>query len=93
MGKFRIEIKPEAQKDLEKHFKSGDKASIKKIERILVELSENPFEGIGQPEPLKHELSGYWSRRINQKDRIIYRVDEEIVTVIILSALGHYGKK
>jgi toxin YoeB len=59
MGKFRIEIKPEAQKDLEKHFKSGDKASIKKIERILVELSENPFEGIGQPEPLKHELSGY----------------------------------
>ncbi len=71
MGKFRIEIKPEAQKDLEKHFKSGDKASIKKIERILVELSENPFEGIGQPEPLKHELSGYWSRRINQKDRIV----------------------
>lgn len=93
MGKFRIEIKPEAQKDLEKHFKSGDKAGIKKIERILVELSENPFEGIGQPEPLKHELSGYWSRKINQKDRIIYRVDEEIVTVIILSAMGHYGKK
>lgn len=58
-----------------------------------MELSENPFEGIGQPEPLKHELSGYWSRRINQKDRIIYRVDEEIVTVIILSAMGHYGKK
>jgi len=50
MGKFRIEIKPEAQKDLEKHFKSGDKAGIKKIERILAEVSENPFEGLGQPE-------------------------------------------
>lgn len=76
MGKFRIEIKPDAQKDLEKHYKSGDKASIKKIEKILLELSENPFLGIGQPEPLKHELSGYWSWRINQKDRIIYRIDE-----------------
>ncbi|MFN3640566.1 MAG: Txe/YoeB family addiction module toxin [Flavobacterium sp.] len=93
MGKFRIEIKPDAQKDLEKHYKSGDKASIKKIEKILLELSENPFLGIGQPEPLKHELSGYWSRRINQKDRIIYRVDENIITVFVLSALGHYEKK
>lgn len=93
MGKFRIEIKPDAQKDLEKHYKSGDKASIKKIEKILLELSENPFLGIGQPEPLKHELSDYWSRRINQKDRIIYRVDENIITVFVLSALGHYEKK
>lgn len=92
MGKFRIEIKPDAQKDLEKHYKFGDKASIKKIEKILLELSENPFLGIGQPEPLKHELSGYWSRRINQKDRIIYRVDENIITVFVLSAMGHYEK-
>lgn len=72
MGKYRIEIKPEAKKDLEKHYKSGNKAAIHKIEKILLELSENPFTGIGQPEALKYDLTGFWSRRINQKDRIIY---------------------
>lgn len=93
MGKFRIEIKPKAQNDLNKHFKSGNLASIKKIEKILLELSETPYLGIGQPEQLKHELTGYWSRRINQKDRIVYRVEEEIVMVYVVSAMGHYHDK
>lgn len=93
MGKFRIEIKPKAQNDLNKHFKSGNLASIKKIEKILLELSETPYLGIGQPEQLKHELTGYWSRRINQKDRIVYRVEEEIVMVYVVSAMGHYHNK
>ena len=93
MGKFRIEIKPKAQNDLNKHFKSGNLGSIKKIEKILLELSETPYSGIGQPEQLKHELTGYWSRRINQKDRIIYRVEEEIVMVYVVSAMGHYHDK
>lgn len=52
-----------------------------------------PFKGIGSPEALKHELSGYWSRQINKKDRLIYRVDDNIVTVYIVSALGHYDDK
>ena len=90
MGKFRIEIKPKAQNDIEKHLKSGNLSSIKKIEKILLELSENPYHGTGQPEQLKYELSGYWSRRINQKDRIVYRVEEEIVMIYIVSAMGHY---
>lgn len=47
MGKFGIEIKPEAKKDLEKHYKSGDKASIKRIEKIIFELQETPYSGIG----------------------------------------------
>ena len=93
MGKYFVDFDSIARKDLQAHYKSGNKTTIKKIEKILFELSETPFEGIGNPEPLKYEYSGYWSRRINQKDRIIYRVDEEIVTVIILSAMGHYGKK
>lgn len=93
MGKFRIEIKPKAQNDLNKHFKSGNLASIKKIEKILLELSETPYSGTGQPEQLKHELTGYWSRRINQKDRIVYRVEEEIVMVYVVSAMGHYHDK
>lgn len=93
MGKFRIEVKMQAQKDLLKHYKSGDKASIKKIEKILSELEETPYLGSGQPEQLKYELSGYWSRRINQQDRLVYRVEVNTVTVTILSAMGHYESK
>jgi toxin YoeB len=68
MGKYTIEVKPIAEKHLKEHLKSGDKASIKKIEKIFVELSENPFEGIRNPEQLKYELSGFWSRK-NQRQR------------------------
>ena len=93
MGKFRIEIEKAAEIDLEKHFKSGNKAAIIKIETIFLELSEHPFSGTGQPEPLKHELQGYWSRRINKKDRLIYRVDNHLVTVFVISAMGHYSDK
>ena len=73
--------------------KSGDKASIKKIEKILIELTETPYAGIGNPEPLRYETSGFWSRKVNQKDRLIYKVDENIVTVLVLSAMGHYNQK
>lgn len=93
MGKFRIEITKEAQKDIEKHFKSGNKVSINNISKILIELIDNPYEGIGRPEQLKYEYSGYWSRKINQKDRLIYRVEEEIITIYIVSAMGHYSDK
>ncbi|WP_245758433.1 type II toxin-antitoxin system YoeB family toxin [Paenimyroides ummariense] len=48
---------------------------------------------MGQPEQLKYELAGYWSSRINQKDRIVYRVEEEIVMVYVVSAMGHYHDK
>lgn len=93
MGKYFVEITPDARKDLKDHFKSGNKATIKKIEKILVELTETPYEGEGKPEQLKHDFSGYWSRRINQKDRMVYRVEEQIVTVFIVSAMGHYNDK
>lgn len=93
MGKFRIEIKELAQKHIIQHYKSGDKKSIKNIEKILLELSENPFEGIGNPEPLKYELTGFWSRRINQKDRMIYYLEDDTVIVFIVSAKGHYSDK
>jgi len=89
MGKFRVEIKTAAQKDLKRHFKSGDKATIKKIEIILKELEIDPYSGTGQPEQLKYELTGKWSRRLNHKDRMIYEVHEDVVTVDVLSAMGH----
>lgn len=93
MGKFRVEVTKVANQDIEKHKKSGNKNSIKNITKILIDLTENPYEGFGSPEPLKYEYSGYWSRRINQKDRMIYRVDNDIVTVFVVSAMGHYSDK
>ncbi|HEY8928369.1 MAG TPA: Txe/YoeB family addiction module toxin [Mucilaginibacter sp.] len=93
MGKFKLKIEELAENHLKKHYRSGDKASIKKIEKILVELTETPYSGIGNPEALKYELSGFWSRKINQKDRMIYKVDEDVVTVFVISAMGHYGQK
>ena len=73
MGKFRLKVEELAETHLKKHYKSGDKASIKKIEKILIQLTETPYSGIGQPELLKYELAGFWSRKINQKDRMIYK--------------------
>ena len=93
MGKFGVKIEDLANLHIKKHLKSGNKANIKRIEKILEELAENPFEGIGNPEPLKFELSGFWSRRINKQDRLIYYVEENVVTVYIVSAMGHYSDK
>ncbi|MXO06103.1 Txe/YoeB family addiction module toxin [Flavobacterium sp. HBTb2-11-1] len=93
MGKFRVEVTKVAAQDIEKHKKSGNKISIKNIAKILIDLTENPYEGFGNPEPLKYEYSGFWPRRINQKDRLIYRVQEDIVTVFVISAMGHYSDK
>ena len=93
MGKFRLKIGPKASLDIAKHKKSGNQASIKRIVKILVELTQTPFEGVGNPEALKHQLSGFWSREINKKDRLIYRVEEDVVTVFIISAMGHYSDK
>jgi toxin YoeB len=91
MGKYQIIIKPKAESDLLKIEKSGDKSIIKKLEIIIAELGDHPFFGTGKPEPLKHNLKGYWSRRINKKDRLIYQVIEEPdKMVVIVSALGHY---
>lgn len=93
MGQYFVEITPDARKDLQAHFKSGNKSVIKKIEKILLELTQTPYEGEGRPEQLKHDFSGYWSRRINQKDRLVYRVEEQVVTVFVISAMGHYSDK
>jgi toxin YoeB len=91
MGKYTVEISSKARKELQNHYRSGKKSDIRKIEQIFLELSETPYEGTGNPEPLKYHLSGYWSRRINRKDRIIYRVFENRVVVLVVSAIGHYG--
>jgi toxin YoeB len=93
MGKFRLKIEELAQDHIKQIYKSGNKGNIKKLEKIFSELSQTPYSGTGQPEQLKYNLSGYWSRRLNQKDRIVYRVDEHIVTVFVISAMGNYEDK
>lgn len=70
----------------------GQQASIKKFELLVVELSEHPYTGLGHPEQLRYR-PGVWSRRLNQKDRLCYSVDNDVVTVYVLSARGHYDDK
>jgi len=65
-----------------------DKKILKKINTLIKEVKRNPFDGIGKPEPLKHELAGYWSRRISDEHRLVYEVSDE--SVFIVSCRYHY---
>ncbi len=93
MEKYLIDVERSAKKELQKHFKSGDKSTIKRIEQIFTELEQNPCKGVENPKQLRHSLSDYWSRKINKKDRLIYRIDNHTITVVIVSAMGHYDDK
>ena len=93
MEKFRVEVTKIANQDIEKHKKSGNKISIKNIAKILIDLSENPDKGFGNREALKYESSGFWSGRINQKDRIINWLKANIVNFFVVSATRHYVDK
>lgn len=93
MGKYRLIISQNAEKHLSQIKKSGNKAAMKKISELFIELAEHPQTGTGKPEPLRHEFQGAWSRRIDKKSRIVYRIDEEQSIVSISDILGHYGDK
>jgi len=73
MGKFVVYLTQRALNDIAKHKRSGNKSAENKIKKMLSELKEHPYTGTGQPEQLKHNLQGFWSRRINQKDRMVFR--------------------
>ena len=90
---YILEFSDKALEDIEKHKKTGDQSILKKIQRLLNELMEHLREGTGQPEMLKHELAGLYSRRINRKHRLVYSIEDDIVTVHVLSAHSHYGDK
>lgn len=90
--KYEIVFELKVQKDI-LHIKKTDKQSFIKLKRLLEELQQHPYTGTGNPERLKHELNGFWSRRINKKNRLLYRVDDIQVIVYIVSVLGHYGDK
>ncbi|PLW97923.1 MAG: Txe/YoeB family addiction module toxin [Marinilabiliales bacterium] len=91
MRMYKIKILSTADKEIRSYHKAGNKKALNKIHTIFQELQEHPKTGTGHPEQLKHELSGYWSRRIDKKNRLIYRIDNNTITVIIVSAMGHYN--
>ena len=84
--KYRINFTKRADSDINLILKSGNKADITKFRNILTELENHPTIGIGKPELFKHDLSGYWRRRINKKDRLIYQILEDEVIVVVVSA-------
>jgi toxin YoeB len=69
-------------------WKTADPRILSKIVALVTDIAANPFTGIGKPEPLKHNLKGRWSRRINDEHRIVYEVKES--TILILSCRFHY---
>ncbi len=89
---MEVVFTPRAFEDLKYWKKSGNKVVQKKINQLLDAIKQNPYEGIGQPEPLKYNLTGAWSRRITKEHRLVYEVNEknEIVVLDILSMKGHY---
>ena len=65
-----------------------DKKTFERLKRLISEAAKTPFEGIGKPEPLKHELKGYWSRRITGEHRLVYKVTDE--QIVVASCKYHY---
>lgn len=63
------------------YFQANDKQMLQRINKLIQEIQREPFAGIGKPEPLKHALSGFWSRRINDEHRIVYKVDNDSLRI------------
>lgn len=70
------------------YWQEQDRKTLKKINKIIADIQRNPFDGISKPEPLKGNLSGWWSRRIDEENRIVYYVENNIIYVV--SCKGHY---
>lgn len=70
------------------HWQQTDKAMLKRINMLIRDIQREPFTGLGKPEPLKFNFSGYWSRRIDDEHRIVYKVTDD--EIIIAQLRGHY---
>lgn len=70
------------------HWQMTDKVMLKRINQLIREIQREPFAGIGKPEPLKHHLSGFWSRRINKCHRLVYAIESD--TLLIAQCRDHY---
>ena len=72
------------------YWQNQDKKTLKRINAIIKDIQRNGYDGIGKPEPLKGDRSGFWSRRIDDSNRIVYRVTEDAVEIILCK--GHYDE-
>ena len=88
---YKLAFTPTARRDF-RYWKEHDEATVRKIKSLLLELREHPFTGTGKPEPLKYQFAGAWSRRINRYDRLIYKVVDDKVVVVVISMRYHYDK-
>ena len=73
------------------YWQTQDRKTLKRINILLKDIERSPFDGIGKPEPLVGNLQGYWSRRIDDANRIVYKVEND--QLVILQCSGHYGDK
>lgn len=87
---YTLKYTEDAEKDIERLKKSGNKPALKKLKALLFEVVEHPRTGTGQVEQLKHFKEEVWSRRINSEHRLVYTINDDVVEVLILSTYGHY---
>jgi toxin YoeB len=85
----KVVFSPSALNDL-KLFKSGNQKLVFRILEIITDIQSEPFKGIGKPEPLKGNYQGYWSRRIDEEHRLVYKVTDS--SIEIHSCYGHYSQ-
>lgn len=91
--KYEIILAPKIIDDIKRFKKSGDRRLLKKLSSLLEELELHPTTGTGKPEQLKHYRVPTYSRRISDKHRLVYQIEENIITVLVLSTWGHYDDK
>lgn len=84
---YKVIITPDAQDEMTRLNDSGEDSEIKRLKELLLELSQHPETGIGKPEELGN---GRWSRRVNEKNRLVYQIDPELQVVTVTRVLGHY---
>ena len=70
------------------YWQTQDRKTLKRINLLIKDISRSPFEGLGKPEPLKGSLTGFWSRRIDEENRLVYVVEKKVI--ILISCRGHY---
>jgi len=85
----RILFNPKARAEFDE-WKLKDKKKAMRIYDLLKDIAVSPFEGIGKPEPLKHNLHGYWSRRIDKVNRLVYQISDD--AIIVISCAHHYER-
>jgi len=71
------------------YWQTQDKNTLRKLNKLIKDIERSPFEGLGKPEPLKHDLSGWWSRKIDEPNRIVYRIKDG--NLEISQCKGHYN--